>query len=148
MWPRPNSNKKFHLWYILTKKERSSFLKIIKKLEFNKNFDLRVFIGTLNADTKSFFLVKNYYKPTIWSELRTWNKKPPNVERVWEMACYSCYCGWCGWSAWVGGMLAWVAWVACLCGWCGWRANLGCMLLLLLLLLLKYYPEEKNVNFY
>ena len=46
----------------------------------------------------------------------------------------------------VTGMLEWLEWVACLHGWRGWRANVGSMLLLLLSLLLKYHPEEKNVE--
>ena len=40
-------------------------------------------------------------------------------------------------------VLAWVAWVACL-RW--WRASVGGALLSLLLLL-KYYPEDKNVEY-
>ena len=45
---------------------------------------------------------------------------------------------------------AWLEWRVCLHGWHEWRANVGGILLLFLLLLLsllKYYPEEQNVEF-
>ena len=44
----------------------------------------------------------------------------------------------------------WLEWLVCLHGWHEWRANVGGILLLFLLLLLsllKYYPEEQNVEF-
>ena len=51
----------------------------------------------------------------------------------------------------MGDVLAWVTWVACLLGWrasVGSVGGVGDVLLLFLLLLLKYYPENKNLNVY
>ena len=70
----------------------------------------------------------------------------------------ACLCEWRGWRASMGGVgnvlvrAAWLEWLVCLHGWREWRANVGGILLLLFLLLLllsllKYYPEEQNVEF-
>ena len=82
---------------------------------------------------------------------------------LFVLAWVACLCGWHRSCACVGDVLACVAWVtcergwrdsfafwvgcvACYCGWRGWHANVSDELLLLSLLLLKYYPEEKNVE--
>ena len=76
---------------------------------------------------------------------------------VW-VTWVACLCEWRGWRASMGGVgnvlarAAWLEWLVCLHGWREWRANVGGILLLLFLLLLllsllKYYPEEQNVEF-
>ena len=43
-------------------------------------------------------------------------------------------------------VIVWVVWVAWMVQLHGWRISMRGMLLSLLLLLMKYYPEEKNVE--